>query len=191
MTVATLPTQITLYTFVRSRRVGSGRGVCGVARLARGINHGPRRAPCIRSLAEPTRLARNTQTGSYAQHPIYGQVRDELQGGQKETHWMWFIFPQIKGLGSSSTAFVRRVEPFAPLTLSHPASLRSGPDSCPGVRNSVAHPCARSTTVAQRRDSGPPPGFLARMVLRIRRYVLVARVYSAAPLKTSLATQIT
>jgi uncharacterized protein (DUF1810 family) len=39
-----------------------------------------------------------------AQHPIYGQVRDELQGGQKETHWMWFIFPQIKGLGSSPTA---------------------------------------------------------------------------------------
>ena len=37
---------------VRSRRVGSGRGVCGVARLARGIDHGLRRAPCIRSLAE-------------------------------------------------------------------------------------------------------------------------------------------
>jgi hypothetical protein len=49
---------------VRSRRVGSGRGVCGVARLVRGINHGLRRAPCIRSLAEPTRLTRNTQTGS-------------------------------------------------------------------------------------------------------------------------------
>lgn len=39
-----------------------------------------------------------------AQHPIYGQVRDELQSGQKESHWMWFIFPQIKGLGSSMTA---------------------------------------------------------------------------------------
>ena len=49
---------------VRSRRVGAGRGVCGVARLARGINHGLRRAPCIRSLAEPTRLTLNTQTGS-------------------------------------------------------------------------------------------------------------------------------
>jgi hypothetical protein len=49
---------------VRSRRVGSARGVCGVARLARGISHGLRRAPCIRSLAEPTRLTRNTQTGS-------------------------------------------------------------------------------------------------------------------------------
>jgi len=39
-----------------------------------------------------------------AQHPIYGQVRDELQGGQKESHWMWFIFPQLKGLSVSPTA---------------------------------------------------------------------------------------
>jgi uncharacterized protein (DUF1810 family) len=39
-----------------------------------------------------------------AQHPIYGQVRDELQSGQKESHWMWFVFPQIKGLGTSATA---------------------------------------------------------------------------------------
>jgi uncharacterized protein (DUF1810 family) len=31
-------------------------------------------------------------------------VLDELQAGQKETHWMWFIFPQIKGLGTSPTA---------------------------------------------------------------------------------------
>jgi hypothetical protein len=49
---------------VRSRRVGSGRGVCGVARLARGINHGLRRAPGIRSLAEPTQLTRSIRTGS-------------------------------------------------------------------------------------------------------------------------------
>ena len=48
----------------RSRRVGSGRGVCGVARLGRGARHGGlRRAPCIRSLALPTRLTLNTQTG--------------------------------------------------------------------------------------------------------------------------------
>jgi hypothetical protein len=48
----------------RVRRVGSGRGVCGVARLDRGARHGLRRAPCIRSLALPTRLTLNTQTGS-------------------------------------------------------------------------------------------------------------------------------
>jgi len=46
----------------------------------------------------------NLQRFIDAQHPIYGQVRDELQDGQKESHWMWFIFPQIKGLGSSPTA---------------------------------------------------------------------------------------
>ena len=39
-----------------------------------------------------------------AQHRIFGQVRDELQAGKKESHWMWFIFPQIKGLGISTTA---------------------------------------------------------------------------------------
>jgi uncharacterized protein (DUF1810 family) len=52
----------------------------------------------------PTLDPHNLQRFIDAQHPIYGQVRDELQGGQKESHWMWFIFPQIKGLGSSPTA---------------------------------------------------------------------------------------
>jgi hypothetical protein len=49
---------------VRSRRVGSGRGVCGVARLGRGARRCLRRAPCIRCLALPTRLTLNTQSGS-------------------------------------------------------------------------------------------------------------------------------
>ncbi|HSJ68827.1 MAG TPA: DUF1810 domain-containing protein [Anditalea sp.] len=39
-----------------------------------------------------------------AQEEIYGQVVFELKTGQKRSHWMWFIFPQIKGLGLSSTA---------------------------------------------------------------------------------------
>jgi uncharacterized protein (DUF1810 family) len=46
----------------------------------------------------------NLQRFLDAQHPIYGQVRDELQAGQKESHWMWFVFPQIKGLGRSTSA---------------------------------------------------------------------------------------
>lgn len=36
-----------------------------------------------------------------AQEPVYPQVRDELVQGHKRTHWMWFIFPQIAGLGQS------------------------------------------------------------------------------------------
>ena len=39
-----------------------------------------------------------------AQEPIYQQVVDELRAGRKRTHWMWFIFPQIAGLGHSATA---------------------------------------------------------------------------------------
>jgi uncharacterized protein (DUF1810 family) len=39
-----------------------------------------------------------------AQEPVYERVRAELQNGQKESHWMWFIFPQIAGLGSSPMA---------------------------------------------------------------------------------------
>ncbi|HSQ44701.1 MAG TPA: DUF1810 domain-containing protein [Ginsengibacter sp.] len=39
-----------------------------------------------------------------AQENIYGQVVKELQNGKKTSHWMWFIFPQIVGLGSSSTS---------------------------------------------------------------------------------------
>ena len=37
-----------------------------------------------------------------AQAPVYEQVRRELGAGRKESHWMWFIFPQIKGLGQSA-----------------------------------------------------------------------------------------
>ena len=39
-----------------------------------------------------------------AQQNIYPQVVKELQSGKKTSHWVWFIFPQIEGLGSSSTA---------------------------------------------------------------------------------------
>jgi uncharacterized protein (DUF1810 family) len=39
-----------------------------------------------------------------AQQPVYDTVRDELRAGRKQTHWIWFIFPQLRGLGSSPTA---------------------------------------------------------------------------------------
>ncbi len=39
-----------------------------------------------------------------AQEPVYGQVRAELEQGRKTSHWMWFVFPQIIGLGHSPTA---------------------------------------------------------------------------------------
>ena len=39
-----------------------------------------------------------------AQEPVYGRVRAELLQGRKTSHWMWFVFPQIIGLGDSPTA---------------------------------------------------------------------------------------
>jgi uncharacterized protein (DUF1810 family) len=39
-----------------------------------------------------------------AQTPIYARVVEELAKGYKQSHWMWFIFPQIAGLGRSSMA---------------------------------------------------------------------------------------
>ncbi|MGI9169773.1 MAG: DUF1810 domain-containing protein [Caulobacteraceae bacterium] len=37
-----------------------------------------------------------------AQAPVIGRVRTELAAGRKQSHWMWFVFPQIAGLGSSA-----------------------------------------------------------------------------------------
>ncbi|PKA42059.1 DUF1810 domain-containing protein (plasmid) [Rhizobium sullae] len=39
-----------------------------------------------------------------AQNGIYDQALEELRSGRKRSHWMWFIFPQIAGLGSSAMA---------------------------------------------------------------------------------------
>ncbi|NIX77955.1 DUF1810 domain-containing protein [Microvirga terricola] len=39
-----------------------------------------------------------------AQAPVYGRVVAELEEGLKRTHWMWFVFPQIEGLGHSPMA---------------------------------------------------------------------------------------
>jgi uncharacterized protein (DUF1810 family) len=39
-----------------------------------------------------------------AQAPVYKKVVAELEAGHKTTHWMWFIFPQIAGLGHSEMA---------------------------------------------------------------------------------------
>ncbi|HEY1828673.1 MAG TPA: DUF1810 domain-containing protein [Acidimicrobiales bacterium] len=37
-------------------------------------------------------------------HGTYGQALDELRTGTKQSHWMWFVFPQLAGLGHSETA---------------------------------------------------------------------------------------
>jgi uncharacterized protein (DUF1810 family) len=51
-------------------------------------------------MSKPYELERFVQ----AQQPVYAQVIEELRAGRKRSHWMWFIFPQIKGLGRSEMA---------------------------------------------------------------------------------------
>ena len=39
-----------------------------------------------------------------AQAPVWDDVRAELSAGRKTSHWMWFVFPQLRGLGRSPAA---------------------------------------------------------------------------------------
>ncbi len=40
-----------------------------------------------------------------AQEPLMDDVTAELTAGRKRTHWMWFVFPQLRGLGHSQLAW--------------------------------------------------------------------------------------
>ncbi len=57
-----------------------------------------------------------------AQDPVYGQVCSELRRGRKEGHWMWFIFPQLRGLGHTAMAMRFGIESLAEARayLNHP-----------------------------------------------------------------------
>jgi uncharacterized protein (DUF1810 family) len=39
-----------------------------------------------------------------AQDPVFGAAMEELRAGRKRSHWMWFVFPQMRGLGLSPNA---------------------------------------------------------------------------------------
>ena len=73
-----------------------------------------------------------------AQEPVYEQVCAELREGRKRSHWIWFIFPQLRGLGHSPTAqfFAVRSRAEAEAYLRHPvlgARLRE----CTALVNAV------------------------------------------------------
>ena len=78
-----------------------------------------------------------------AQAPVIDRVRAELARGAKRSHWMWFIFPQLKSLGRSVTA------------------LRYGIEGIDEARAYLAHPalgprlveCARLVLEVQRRSA--------------------------------------
>jgi uncharacterized protein (DUF1810 family) len=57
-----------------------------------------------------------------AQQPVYAAVLSELRAGRKRSHWMWFIFPQLAGLGHSVTSRTFAVSSFSEAVayLAHP-----------------------------------------------------------------------
>ena len=57
-----------------------------------------------------------------AQDPVFATVLAELRAGRKRSHWMWFIFPQMRGLGASTMAAFYGITSLAEATafLAHP-----------------------------------------------------------------------
>jgi len=74
-----------------------------------------------------------------AQNPVYEKVCTELRNGRKESHWMWFIFPQIAGLGRSPTAqfYAIRSQSEARALLAHPVLGQRYREAVEAIRNWV------------------------------------------------------
>ena len=70
-----------------------------------------------------------------AQRQIFDKALGELKRGRKQSHWMWFIFPQIHGLGSS------------------PESVEFAVKSLGEAQSYLAASCPRKTPVRMRRGS--------------------------------------
>ncbi len=68
-----------------------------------------------------------------AQHPVYTAVLGELRSGRKRTHWMWFIFPQVAGLGHSVTS-----RTFVVSSLAEAAAYLAHPTLGPRLRECAA-----------------------------------------------------
>ena len=87
-----------------------------------------------------TKDSHNLQRFVEAQESIFEGVCLELQAGHKEGHWMWFIFPQLKGLGRSQMAeeygIASRAE--AEAYLRHP-TLGPRLFECTQLVNAVSH----------------------------------------------------
>ena len=78
-----------------------------------------------------------------AQEPVYAQVLAELRAGVKRSHWMWFVFPQIAGLGFSAMA--RR---YALGSLDEARAYLAHPVLGPRLRD-----CVRLVLVVEGRDA--------------------------------------
>ena len=74
-----------------------------------------------------------------AQDPVIDRVRGELERGRKTSHWMWFVFPQVIGLGRSAMAETFAIKSLAEAEayLAHPI-LGPRLRQCTRLMNAVA-----------------------------------------------------
>ena len=84
-----------------------------------------------------------------AQAPVYVQALAELKRGSKQSHWMWYVFPQIAGLGHSSMSYTYAIQSLEEARdyLAHPvlgARLRECCEAVMAVEGRTAHEIFRS-----------------------------------------------
>jgi len=72
-----------------------------------------------------------------AQTPVYAQALGELRTGQKQSHWMWFIFPQVAGPGQSATSRAYAIQSLAEARayLAHPVLGARLRECCQALMN--------------------------------------------------------
>ena len=99
---------VVLMPFFAFRELGRAIGTEQLRSLLFG---GETKAGAAPPIAPGSAMAENDKNDNYnlqrfvdAQSPVFEEVCLELQEGRKKGHWMWFIFPQIEGLGSSPLA---------------------------------------------------------------------------------------
>jgi uncharacterized protein (DUF1810 family) len=68
-----------------------------------------------------------------AQEPVFDRICEELRRGRKDSHWMWFVFPQLRGLGRSVLALR-----YAIASLAESAAYLAHPVLGPRLRRCVA-----------------------------------------------------
>jgi uncharacterized protein (DUF1810 family) len=126
---------------------------------------------------EPHDLARFVR----AQESSYEQALTEVRGGRKRSHWMWYIFPQLAGLGFSSTAQFYAVQSLeeARAYLAHPVlgpRLLACAEAALGVEGRTAHEIFGSPDDLKLRSCAtlfacvtPPDSVFARLLAKYYR----------------------
>ena len=113
-----------------------------------------------------------------AQGAAYGAALSELHVGRKRSHWMWFVFPQLAGLGSSSTA-----DTYAIRSLQEARAYLEHPVLGPRLVE-----CVQAANAVQGRSAGDIFGYPDELKFRssVTLFLLAAAGEAKAPFQKAL-----